>query len=67
MAPTTAGATEPTALPGYANLTIPQLRGRLRFLSLADLTALLAWEGAHSDRAAYVTMLSNRITTIQAG
>jgi hypothetical protein len=54
----------PEALPGYATLTIPQLRGRLRHLGLDDLRALLAWEQAHGDRPPYVTMLSNRIATI---
>jgi hypothetical protein len=54
----------PAALPGYPDLTIPQLRGRLRFLSAADLTALLEWETAHADRAPYRTMLSNRIATV---
>ncbi len=58
---------EPTALPGYANLTIPQLRGRLRFLSIGDLRTLLEWENAHGGRPSFVTMLSNRITTVQAG
>lgn len=54
----------PTALPGYPALTIPQLRGRLRFLSAADLTALLDWETAHGNRAPYLTMLGNRISTV---
>jgi hypothetical protein len=58
---------EPGVLPGYANLTIPQLRGRLRFLSLSDLRTLLEWENAHGGRPAFVTMLSNRITTVQEG
>lgn len=58
---------EPGVLPGYANMTIPQLRGRLRFLSLNDLKTLLEWENAHGDRPAFVTMLSNRITTVQEG
>ncbi|WP_232665789.1 lipid droplet-associated protein [Pseudonocardia sp. TRM90224] len=54
----------PNALPGYAELTIPQLRGRLRHLSLDDLRALLVWETSHENRAPYVTMLTNRITTV---
>jgi len=58
---------EPTVLPGYANMTIPQLRGRLRFLSVSDLRTLLEWENAHGDRPAFVTMLSNRITAVQEG
>jgi hypothetical protein len=57
-------AAGPNALPGYAELTIPQLRGRLRHLGLDDLRALLAWETEHENRAPYVTMLANRITTV---
>lgn len=54
----------PDILPGYANLTIPQLRGKLRYLGLDELRALLAWETAHGDRPPFVTMLSNRIATV---
>jgi hypothetical protein len=57
----------PNALPGYAGMTIPQLRARLRRLDAADLRALLEWETAHDNRPAYVTMLSNRITTVSGG
>jgi hypothetical protein len=56
---------EPPALPGYAEMSIAQLRGKLRFLSLDDLKALLAWEMAHGERPPFVTMLTNRITTVQ--
>lgn len=58
---------EPSVLPGYPELTIPQLRGRLRFLSVEDLRELLAWEMAHGDRPPFVTMLTNRITTVLEG
>jgi hypothetical protein len=54
----------PAPLPGYPDLTIPQLRGKLRFLSAADLTTLLDWETSHANRAPYLTMLSNRIATV---
>jgi hypothetical protein len=56
----------PDALPGYETMTIAQLRGRLRSLSLEQVTELLAWESAHADRPPYVTMLSNRVTTLTA-
>lgn len=56
---------EPPVLAGYAEMSIPQLRGKLRFLSLDDLRALLAWEMAHGERPPFVTMLSNRITAVQ--
>lgn len=54
----------PNVLPGYGDLTIPQLRAKLRMLTVEDLRALLAWEQAHEDRPPFVTMLSNRITTV---
>lgn len=57
----------PNVLPGYAEMTIPQLRARLRKLSADDLRALLDWETAHGNRPAYVTMLGNRITTVSGG
>jgi hypothetical protein len=70
-APVDEPAAEPTtgpgALPGYATMSIAQLRGKLRSLSLDELQALLAWERTHDDRPAYVTMLSNRITTVSEG
>jgi hypothetical protein len=66
-APATDNATGPNVLPGYRDLTIPQLRGRLRHLTVADLQALLDWETAHDNRPPFVTMLSNRITTVNEG
>lgn len=56
----------PAALPGYESMTIAQLRARLRTLSVDQLTELLAWESAHADRPAFVTMLTNRIATLTA-
>ncbi len=65
--PETTEASGPNALPGYQELTIPQLRGRLRFLTADDLRALLEWETTHENRPPFVTMLSNRITTVTEG
>ena len=56
----------PDALPGYETMTIAQLRGKLRALDVGQLTELLAWESAHADRPAFVTMLTNRIATLTA-
>ncbi|WP_280496130.1 lipid droplet-associated protein [Nocardia asiatica] len=50
----------------YANMTLAQLRARLRMLSLEDLTALLEYEQHTRARAPFVTMLTNRIATVQA-
>ena len=65
--PAAPAAGGPNVLPGYQELTIPQLRGRLRHLTADDLRALLEWETTHDNRAPYVTMLSNRITTVTEG
>jgi hypothetical protein len=56
----------PDALPGYETMTIAQLRGKLRSLSVEQVTELLEWEQAHGDRPPFVTMLSNRIATLDA-
>lgn len=50
----------------YLNMTLAQLRARLRMLTVDDLTALLEYEQHTRDRAAFVTMLTNRIATVQA-
>ncbi|WP_280268502.1 lipid droplet-associated protein [Nocardia wallacei] len=50
----------------YTNMTLAQLRARLRMLSVEDLTALLAYEQQTRDRAPFVTMLTNRIATVRA-
>jgi hypothetical protein len=60
------GGEAPDALPGYAGMTIAQLRARLRGLTVDQLTELLAFESAHGDRPAFVTMLTNRIATVTA-
>ena len=57
----------PAVHPEYPQLSIPQLRGRLRFLTLADLRSLLEWELANGARPPYLTMLQNRITTVSEG
>ena len=46
----------------YDNLTLAQLRAKLRAVDLDDLTALAAYEAATKNRAPFVTMLDNRIT-----
>jgi len=60
------GAGGPNVLPGYAGLSVPQLRARLRDLGIDDLQTLLEWENAHEARAPFVTMLTNRIATVSA-
>jgi hypothetical protein len=62
--PAASDASGPNVLPDYQHMTIPQLRGRLRHLTVEDLRALLEWETTHENRPPFVTMLSNRITTV---
>ncbi|MBH0775984.1 lipid droplet-associated protein [Nocardia bovistercoris] len=50
----------------YANMTLAQLRARLRMLTVEDLGALLDYEQRTRDRAPFVTMLTNRIATVRA-
>ncbi|MDI9918561.1 lipid droplet-associated protein [Rhodococcus sp. IEGM 1379] len=50
----------------YANLTLAQLRARIRTMSVGDLSALLEYENATRARAPFQTMLTNRITTAKA-
>ena len=51
---------------GYDDLSIPQLRGRLRGLSLEQVEALLGYERATRARPPYLTMLENRLTTLRS-
>ncbi|MFJ4652441.1 lipid droplet-associated protein [Nocardia sp. NPDC088792] len=68
VAESSAGVTEPevAARFDYSNMTIAQLRARLRQLSVDDLATLLEYEQGTLDRAPFVTMLTNRIATVTA-
>lgn len=61
-----AGAPGIVAELDYASLTLAQLRARLPSLRVADLEALLAYEGATKSRAPFQTLLANRITRATA-
>jgi hypothetical protein len=69
--PSPAGPTDESA-PGivveldYPSLTLAQLRARLASLRVADLEALLAYEGQTKGRAPFQTLLANRITRATA-
>jgi hypothetical protein len=51
----------PAGLTGYDQLTLPQLRARLRQFSISQLETILEYERAHADRASFTGMLSRRI------
>lgn len=56
----------PEALPNYDDLSIAQLRARLRNLTIEDLEELLTYEQAHAARPEFVGMLNRRITTVRS-
>jgi hypothetical protein len=56
---------EPAALANYAELTLPQVRARMRRLSIEELTELVEFERAHGDRPAFVGMLTRRVGTLR--
>ncbi|MGH3550666.1 MAG: lipid droplet-associated protein, partial [Pseudonocardiaceae bacterium] len=55
-----------SVLNGYEALSLAQLRGKLRGLSLPQLMEMLEYEHVHQDRPAFVTLLSNRIATVRS-
>jgi hypothetical protein len=56
-----AGYDGPAGLIGYDQLTLPQLRARLRQLSIPQLETILEYERANADRSSFTGMLSRRI------
>ncbi len=56
----------PAVLPGYDGMTLAQVRGHLRELAAADVSALLDYEQSASNRAPFLTLLSNRLVTLGA-
>lgn len=56
---------ERSLLDDYDELSLPQLRGRLRSFSEDDLTELLAHEESNAQRPDYVRMLTNRLTRLR--
>src|SRR5262249_27213914 len=55
-----------TLLTEYDGMTLSRLRPKLRGFSWAQLEELLAHEQAHRNRAAFITLLSNRISSVRA-
>ncbi len=49
----------------YDDLSLPQLRARLRRFTLDQLEALLAYERANENRPSFVGMLARRIGNVQ--
>jgi hypothetical protein len=53
-------------LADFDHQTLPQLRGRLRTLDLAELVQLRDYEQAHAARLPVLTLLDNRIAKVLA-
>jgi hypothetical protein len=49
----------------YDDLSLPQLRARLRRFSVSELTELLEYERANANRPSFVGMLTRRIATVR--
>ena len=56
---------EPAALPDYDRMTLAQVRGYLRSLSAAEVQSLLDHEHSGESRAPFLTLLSNRLVTLE--
>jgi hypothetical protein len=54
----------PGGLENYDDLTLPQVRARLRSLSLPQLEELLDYERTHENRPSFVGMLTRRIANV---
>ena len=56
----------PDALPDYDQMTLAQVRGHLRELSSDEVSALLRYEQDGDARPPFLTLLSNRLVTLDA-
>ncbi len=57
--------TPPLPLPDYDQLTVAQVRGHLRRLTADDVQSRLDHEQQSAARAPFLTLLSNRLVTLQ--
>ncbi|MBN6034559.1 lipid droplet-associated protein [Amycolatopsis sp. 195334CR] len=55
----------PAGVTGYDELTLPQLRARLRKFSAAEVEELLAYERDHQNRPSFTGMLARRLGNLQ--
>lgn len=60
-----AGQAAPAGLTGYDRMTLPQLRARLRKLSLPQLEEIIEYERAHENRPSFLGMLTRRINNVR--
>lgn len=58
-------ASGPAGVAGYDELSLPQLRARLRQFSPEQLDEILAYERAHANRSSFTGMLTRRIENVR--
>lgn len=58
--------TGPAVLPGYDGMSLAEVRGHLREMAPGDVSALLEYEQNGDNRAPFLTLLSNRLVTLDA-
>ncbi|MBM9468313.1 lipid droplet-associated protein [Nakamurella leprariae] len=58
------GTARMDAVPDYPSLTLAQLKGRLGEMSASQVRDLLEFEQQHEARAPFLTLLTNRLTTL---
>ncbi len=63
---TAAETADPAPIPGYDELRVTGLRARLHGLDADTVAALLDYEQSTRARAAFVTLLGNRLATMRA-
>ncbi len=56
-----------STLPGYDTLSLAELRGHLRRLSADQVAELVDREAQGANRAPFLTLLTNRLTTLEHG
>ncbi|MET0236601.1 MAG: lipid droplet-associated protein [Kibdelosporangium sp.] len=59
-------APPPVGLPNYDELSLPQLRARLRTFTLVELQELLRHEESNAARPSFIGMLTRRIASVSA-
>ena len=61
-----AAVAEAPPVANYDELTLPQVRGKLRTLTAGELAELLDHERAHGQRPEFLRMLSNRLERVRS-
>ncbi|RIJ69807.1 hypothetical protein D1871_21370 [Nakamurella silvestris] len=61
----TAPSDDTGPVPGFDGLTLSELRHVLKELTAPEVAELVTYEQEHQNRASFLTLLSNRLTTLE--